>query len=323
MAQLTILLQVERCAFYLFNKKLKNKNMLIDFVVTIVIILFNALFFIFGVLADWFDVLVYDQATNIYSINNSSLAIVVTSIMVEVLAIYHGASRNLFSEIINTADQQGQINEGVRKIEAHLINYDRNTIEFNYLSAIESEVGISTKKIRNEIWVISNDFEEASDTPEGEELINAIINNLKTNVDYYYIIPSHCEREMKILCSKLKKRLSSKRKTTTSSFGNFRYILDPALDFIPTSYFDIIMYHKLTRVERLPDEDDLSDSEDSSQQYYAERSSQIYYCFSRINESDEYFYCKVEERDIWERMVNYAHDYKQKSAEQFKDGLKN
>ena len=301
----------------------KNRNILIDLIVTIVIIVFNAVFFIFGLLGDWFEVLVFDQATKIYSINNSSLAIVVTSIMVEVFAIYHGVSRNLFSEIINTTDQQGKINEGVRKIEAHLINYDRNTIEFNYLSAIESEVGISTKKIKNEIWVISNDFEEASDTPEGEELINAIINNLKTNVDYYYVIPSHCEKEIKILCSKIKRRLSNKRKTTPSSLGNFRYILDPALDFIPTSYFDIIMYLKLTRVERSTDEDRLTSEESSSQQYYAERSSKIYYCFSRINESDEYFYCKVEERDIWERMVNYAYEYKQKSADQFKDGLKN
>lgn len=256
------------------------------------------------------------SSTGIYSVDNAKLIGVIALTFFNIIAIYHnilkftidGQRTKIVESVhqyVNTIDQEGKISKGVvsvrnglKKIEVHLINYDCNTIAFSNLSAIEAEIGLSEQNIHNEIWVLTNNFEEAKSTQEGCELRAAIIANLNNQVDYYYIIPSSCQKEIEELGEKLKSDI----KTHTIS-GKFLYIVDDALDFIPTPYFDIIMYLKL------------------SSSGYKEDASQIFYCFSRNKSSDDCFYLQVIEADIRKSMMDRSEKYKQKHKKKFKSIL--
>lgn len=252
---------------------------------------------------------------NIYSIDNAKLIGVMALTFFNIITIYHNILKFMLNghrekivesvhQYVDKIDQEGKISEGVvsvrsglKKIEVHLINYDCNTIAFRNLSAIEAEIGISQQNIHNEIWVLTNNFEEIKSTPEGCELRNAIIANLSSRVDYYYIIPSLCEKEIKELGEKLKNDIHG------PISGKFLYTVDDALDFMPTPYFDIIMYLKL------------------SSSGYREDVSQIYYCFSRNQSSNDCFYLRVIESDIRKNMMDRTEEYKQKHKKKFKSIL--
>lgn len=252
---------------------------------------------------------------NIYSVDNAKLIGVVAVTFFNIITIYHNVLNFMLNgqrekivdsvhQYVDKIDQKGKISgdvvsvkDGLKKIEVHLINYDCNTIAFRYLSAIETQIGISEQNIHNEVWVLTNNFEEVKSTPEGCKLRDAIIKNLCNRVDYYYIIPSSCEKEIK----ELGVRLNSDDNENVKSYnGVFKYIVDDALDFIPTPYFDIVMYLKLS---------------DSG---YREDGAQIYYCFSRKQSSDDCFYLQVIEPDIRKNMIDGTEEYKQKHKKKFK-----
>lgn len=193
-----------------------------------------------------------------------------------------------------------ETSSGIGKIEAHLshylFNYDKESIAFSHLSAIEHEVGTTKPDTHNEIWVITNDFEENNDSNEVQELREAILSNLSTNVDYYYLVTESHEEEMKILAKKLSTDKAGRR-----IIGTFNYFVNNSFDFIPTPYYDIILYIKYG-----PNND------------YIESSSKFYYCFSRTPNDNIYFYQKVQEKEVWNRLTNYVKKYKEEHKDQQK-----
>lgn len=234
-----------------------------------------------------------EDGTYIYTISNSNLMIVMTQVIFSVIIIYHSIVSCAISEI----------KEGVKKVEVHLINYESDSIKFEYLSAIELKLGTHKQKIHNEIWILTNSFEENEDSSEGKELRAAILANLKTNVDYYYVVPESCIQSIKVLGEKLQSEQGSKKLT-----GNFYYIVDNTLNFIPTPYYDIIMYLKIG----------------PGQSGHAETSSQIYYCFSRSTESKDCFYLKIDrDRDeaTWDKLTKYVKKYRSEKASEFQELL--
>ena len=250
---------------------------------------------------------------NEYSINYGRYACFLGFVGYNILTIYHIFVKNAVRAIVSFFDQNakvredigsvrkdigfarkdiGSVREGIKKVEAHLINYDSNSIEFNYLSAIEAEVGVSKQSIHNEIWVLTNNFEESNDSEEAIELRTAIKNNLMSNVDYYYVIPKSHITDMNELVRKVKSELGYARPN-----GSLKYITDDALDFIPTAYFDVVMYFKITvETGRIDD------------------SSEVYYCFSRMSnipkKDEQFFYQKVKEKEIMDKLKKRTQEYK-------------
>lgn len=265
-------------------------------VLTAFLILVDILVLFVGYKIDSFQILKSTTDANgfiAYEISNSNLLFVIALCLINVLTIYHTiVSQELRTQLEKT-DKSGHVSEGIKKIEVHLLNYNSDTIAFAHLSAIEHEVGLNKQRIHNEIWILTNNFEEKNDTAEGKELRDAIIANLKTNVDYYYIIPSSRVDEIMQLRAKLRNQIG-KQKTN----GKFVYIVDDALDFIPTPYFDIVMYIKVAEGE----------------ESFAESSSQIYYCFSRSTKSEDCFYQKVDNTEIWTKMIDRTKEYKSKNG---------
>lgn len=143
---------------------------------------------------------------------------------------------------------------------------------------------------------MTNNFEENNDSPEGKRLRKAIISNLKTNVNYYYVIPPSASDDMNQLGIKLHSEIGQKKVT-----GTFQYIIDEALDFIPTPHFDIIMYLKIT----------------PGTEAAIESSSKIYYCFSKEVAPNKFYYIKVNSTEIWNRMKKYVKDYKENKISGF------
>ena len=235
-----------------------------------------------------------------YEISNSNLMIVIAVCVINLLAIYHIILEQSLHNQLTGIDKSGHLSEGIKKIEVHLMNYNSDTVAFEHLSAIELEVGLAKQKVHNEIWILTNSFEEKNDSKEGQELRDAIIENLKTNVDYYYVIPKSGVDEIEQLGEKLRSKIGTRKIN-----GKFQYIVDEALDFIPTPYFDIIMYIKVG----------------VGKKEFAESSSQIYYCFSRSTVSEDCFYQKVDSRDIWNKMVKRTKEYKEEKIGDFQSIL--
>ena len=274
-------------------KKLKIQRIFTTVLLTVVL---NAIILYVGYIMDLFPILattIKEDGTYIYTISNSNLMIVMTQVIFSVIIIYHSIVSCAISEI----------KEGVKKVEVHLINYESDSIKFEYLSAIELKLGTHKQKIHNEIWILTNSFEENEDSSEGKELRAAILANLKTNVDYYYVVPESCIQSIKVLGEKLQSEQGSKKLT-----GNFYYIVDNTLNFIPTPYYDIIMYLKIG----------------PGQSGHAETSSQIYYCFSRSTESKDCFYLKIDrDRDeaTWDKLTKYVKKYRSEEASEFQELL--
>ncbi len=270
-------------------KKLKIQRIFTTVLLTVVL---NAIILYVGYIMDIFPILattIKEDGTYIYTISNSNLMIVMTQVIFSVVIIYHSIVSCAISEV----------KEGVKKVEVHLINYESDSIKFEYLSAIEFELGTHKQKIHNEIWILTNSFEENEDSSEGKELRAAILANLKTNVDYYYVVPESCIQSIKVLGEKLQSEQGSKKLT-----GKFYYIVDNTLNFIPTPYYDIIMYLKIS----------------PGQSGHAETSSQIYYCFSRSTESKDCFYLKIDrDRDeaTWDKLTKYVKKYRSEKASEF------
>lgn len=246
---------------------------------------------------------------DVYSINYGRYACFLGLVGYNVLTIYHVFVKYAIRTITAFFDQNGNVrkeiasvSEGIKKVEAHLINYDSNSIEFNYLSAIEAEVGVSKQSIHNEIWVLTNNFEESNDSEEAIELRAAIKSNLMSNVDYYYVIPKSNRCDMQELARKLKNELG-KRKVN----GSLKYITDDALDFIPAPYFDVVMYFKI-----------------SVETGHIDDSSEVYYCFSRNalpNEEKRFFYQKVSENEVMEKLKRKTQAYKEDNSNNFINAL--
>lgn len=270
-------------------KKLKVKRISTGVLSAVVL---NVIILFIGYRMDNFPILattIKDDGTFTYTISNSNLMIVMTQAISSVVIIYH----SIVSCAIN------EVKEGVKKVEVHLINYGSDSIKFEYLSAIELELGTHKQKIHNEIWILTNSFEENEDSSEGKELRAAILANLKTNVDYYYVVPESCIQSIKILGEKLHSEQGSRKLT-----GKFRYIVDNTLNFIPTPYYDIIMYLKIG----------------PGQSGHTETSSQIYYCFSRSTESKDCLYLKIDrdkDEDTWKKLTEYVPEYKKVKKNEF------
>ena len=254
------------------------------------LVLFNIIVLLVSYKIDSFKILKCTEDTNgtsFYEISNSNLMIVIVICVINVLAIYHII---ISGTLITICDE-------VKKINFYFSNYDEGTISFKHLSEIELGVGLNNQNVHNEIWVVTNNFEEKNDSKEGQRLRDAIIANLKTNVDYYYVIPKSKIDEIEQLGDKLRSKIGTK-----PMIGKFQYIIDDALDFIPIQYFDIIMYIKITDGEKM----------------YAESSSQIYYCFSKNSILENCFYQRVDNVEIWNKLIKQTRDYKEKRIQQFK-----
>lgn len=270
-------------------KKLKVQRISTTVLLTVAL---NAIILYVGYIMDLFPILattINEDRTFTYTISNSNLMIVMTQVIFSVVIIYHSIISCAISEV----------KEGVKKVEVHLINYGSESIKFEYLSAIELELGTHKQKIHNEIWILTDSFEENEDSNEGKELRTAILANLKTNVDYYYVIPESCIQSIKILGEKLQSEQGTRKLT-----GRFRYIVDNTLNFIPTPYYDIILYLKIG----------------PGQSGHAETSSQIYYCFSRSTESKDCLYLKIDrdkDEDTWKKLTEYVSEYKKEKKSEF------
>ena len=270
------------------NKKLKSNK--IQIIISVVVAIFNIALVILGLCLDWLQILKFNGER--YYIDNTSLALLLLSVLVEIFSIYHIFHIKSIERQLKRLDEEGHTVSGLRKVEAHLINYNLDSVEFEYLSAIENEIGTHENTVQNEIWVITNNFEEGNDSLEGKELRNAIISNLKHNVSYYYIVPSALEEKMVLLFKKIKNELKG------NYTGQFKYIKDDALDFIPTPYFDIILYLK-------------------KKEEIIENSSTICYCFSQRNLSNKYYYSRVEDDITKARLYAYVKNYKKNSELSF------
>lgn len=270
-------------------KKLKVQRISTTVLLTVVL---NAIILYVGYIMDLFPILattIKEDGTFTYTVSNSNLMIVMTQVIFSVVIIYHSIISCVISEV----------KEGVKKVEVHLINYRSDSIKFEYLSAIEHEVGTHNQNIHNEIWILTDNFEENEDSNEGKELRAAILANLKTNVDYYYIVPESCIQSIRVLGEKLQSEKGSRKLT-----GKFRYIVDNTLNFIPMPYYDIIMYLKIGL----------------GQSGHAETSSQIYYCFSRSTESEDCLYLKIDrdkDEDTWNKLTEYVKEYKKEKKSKF------
>lgn len=267
----------------------KSKKFWIDLIATGALFLLDVAVFIFGMITDKFVILQYSDG--VYSVNNSALMVILTLVVVGILTIYHGCLLTSTWNIVKTVDENGIVNDGVNKIQAHLVNNYKNTIEYSELSDKEAEAGVNDKGVKSEIWVITNNFEETNDSDAGKKFRKAIIQNILCNSSYFYIIPKTGLGSVELLCSKLKKEMGNRKPSNV-----FFYIVDDTLDFIPAPYFDILLYIKRTPGGRL----------------YGESSSEIYYCFSRINEEDKYFYQSVDTVEEKMKLINYVKNYREK-----------
>lgn len=254
---------------------------------------------------------------SIYYINNSNLMIVVAICLLNILAIVQSISNHAIYNQLQQLDASGIVSTKISRIEAHLVNYDERTIAFELLSSIENDIGLKEPSVNNEIWILTNNFEEKEDSSEGKELREAIISNLKTNVNYYYIIPDASKDEFTQLCDKLHKNIAENK---TAIKGNFNYLVDERLDFIPSPLYDIILYIKVGTI---------------GETRYADSDSKIYYCFSKETDSKNCFYQEISrnvssENGIWklmmDKVIHYDHskfvsvelDNTEKIQEQFK-----
>ncbi len=240
--------------------------------------------------------LINENGAIYYEISISNFLIIITWVIVNTLSIYYGITTELFWVRFSQREANGALFEGLNRIEDHLINFDHDSIPFEKLADIERRIGATNRKISNEIWILTNNIEECHDSEEGRHLRQAIISNLKTNVNYYYVIPQSAVEDIEQLSTKL--RSKTKREQTS---GTFRYIVDDALDFIPTPYFDIVMYLKMTP--------GMADTIESS--------SEIYYCFSQETTSTECYYQAVKDRAIWLKMREYIKKYKNSKKSSF------
>lgn len=283
------------------HKLSKNTNMKHKLskntIITIIVLIVDLIVFVFGYSSGYFNIL-RQNAKSIYYIDNNSLGLFIALTMIAVLSLYH-TLHNLTTDIqMDQASKKVEtsISEQLGRVEAHLINYGEQSIEYNYLSSIENDIGANNSLINNEIWVITNDFEEQNDTSDGIKCRNAIISNLKSNVFYYYIVPQTKREDMEHLCFKIKETLAD------NYSGKFYYIFDDALDFIPTEYFDIVLYLKK-----------------GTDGKFVEKSDSIMcYCFSK--KSDKYFYTMVENENIRNQMFEYIKNYQ--VSHNFINGLK-
>lgn len=277
-----------------------NYSRLKAFLPLIIVLLIDFALLLIGYKIDSFNILQYEikeeQNSILYAISNSNLMIVMAICVINVLAIIQTVFNLSFISNLQEIDKGGEVHQELTKVERHLTDYDKHSIAFELLSEVESSIGVKEQKVHNEIWILTNNFEEAGTSEEAKQLRNAIISNLCTNVDYYYVIPKSKEEVIKELGGKLHQELGRKKPN-----GTFKYIIDDALEFIPTPYFDIDMY----LVKGIDDE-------------FIQDKSVIYYCFSRISESGDYFYRRVQketnEIEIWKRMTEYTKHYKEEHS---------
>lgn len=265
-------------------------------IITLIVLIADLIGFGFSYSSGFLNIL--KQNDESYYIDNNILGLFIALTMIAVLSLYH-TLHNLTTDIqLDQASYKVEtsINEQLGRVEAHLINYGEQSIEFNYLSSIENDIGANNSLINNEIWVITNDFEEQNDTPDGIKCRNAILSNLTSNVFYYYIVPQAKREDMEHLCFKIKETLND------NFSGNFYYIFDDALDFIPAEYFDIVLYLKKGKDGKFVEKSD----------------SIMCYCFSK--KSDKYFYTMVENENIRNQMFEYIKKYQ--VSHNFINGLK-
>ena len=274
------------------NGKSRRKVFLPLFIVVIL----DFVVLIIGYRIDSFEILstkvMEGSGSTLYAISNSNLMVVMAICLINVFAVVQTVFNWSFLSSIQDLDKGGEINRELTKVERHLTDFDKHSIAFELLSEVESSIGVKNNKVHNEIWILTNNFEEAGSSEEAKQLRKAIVSNLCTKVDYYYVIPKSKEDVIKELGRKLRKEIE--RKTTT---GSFMYIVDEALEFIPTPYFDIDMY----LAKGLDDE-------------FIQDKSVVYYCFSRLSDSGDYFYRRVQketnESEIWKGMTEYTKHYK-------------
>lgn len=265
-------------------------------IITLFVLIVDLIGFGFSYSSGYFIILKQDAQANYY-IDNTILGLFITLTIIAILSLYH-TLHNLTTDIqMDQASKKVEtsINEQLGRVEAHLINYGEQSIEYKYLSSIENDIGVNNNLINNEIWVITNDFEEQNDTPDGIKCRNAILSNLNSNVFYYYIVPQTKLEDMEHLCFKIKGTLSS------NYTGKFYYIFDDALDFIPAEYFDIVLYLKKGKNGKFIEKSD----------------SIMCYCFSK--KSDKYFYTMVENENIRNQMFEYIKKYQ--TSHNFINGL--
>lgn len=265
-----------------------NNIIKLNTIITLAVFAVDVLGFAFSYFTGHFNILIYNTEEKYYYIDTNLLGIFVAMTMIAVLSLYH-TLHNLTTDIqVNQASKKAEtkITEQLGRVEAHLINYGEKAIEYKYLSSIENDIGANDTLINNEIWVITNDFEEQNDTPDGINCRNAIVSNLYSNVLYYYIVPQTKREDMEHLCFKIKDALTSQYS------GKFYYIFDDVLDFIPAEYFDIVIYLK----------------KDKSGKFIEKSESIVCYCFSK--RSDNYFYTMVEDENIRNQMFEYIKNYR-------------
>ena len=283
---------------------------------------------------------VADQPDGIftYKINNANLIIIIAITLINVLAIYHIVSKAVFFHNLSSVDETGNISQGIDRINEHLINhnckqlsqiattvdsnkerlselvslaaerfgliedhlvnynYNEDTIMYSGLSDVEQRIGANNKNRHNEIWIITNNFEENSDSDAGKKVRTAMLDNLATNVDYYYIVSKRYVSKMEVLSKKLSLERGNRILT-----GNVYYFVNDDFNFIPTPYYDIVLYIIDDPENNIPIED----------------TSLFYFCFSQKTEAKKCYYQFVKSNsEVWERIKDAVIDYKTEHEKQ-------
>lgn len=264
-----------------------------SFLPLVLAIVADCVLLFFGYRVDSFIILNRDVSNGqiLYSISNSNLMIVVGICLLNILAIIQTVSNKSISHLVSA-----KIEKKFGRLEAHLINYDENTLPFDHLSAIEHEIGVREPSVSNEIWILTNNFAEKEDTGEGKELRNAIVSNIRTGVQYFYIIPPAAKEDFNQTCDKLRNNI---RGNPAIPNDRFLFYEDDGLDFIPAPYYDIILYIKVG---------------DPNGKRYADTPSKLYYCFSKETNSEYCYYQEISrtkkgEGEIWKNVMNKAVTY--------------
>ena len=220
-------------------------------------------------------------------------------ILIGVFSAYHAflipTIRTIIQEELKTTNSY--IEKADQKIE--VLN---NSIPYDSLDYIERSHGLQSKDVKNEVWIIANDLQEADQgSIAGENFLNTIYDNItKNNVFYYYILPdtrsSHLQIESFQNC--LKQLHSSKRRKLS---GNIYFRYDSSLVYlIPIDYFDIVLYIDC-------------DQYGEPISINGAKSYEGYQCYSKKNASNKYYYLPINS----ERVLDLRCQFKESSSEQF------
>jgi len=196
----------------------------------------------------------------------------------------------LENSFLKVQEQVLAISKDLKKSIDIRLKVFQNTIPFSELAEVEKRHGIDNDEVSNEVWVIANKLQEAEqDDPLGNLFLETILLNIKkNNVIYYYMLPNKEEAKLQIRSLKNMLSMYSKdRYHDHSSSGCLKVYFVENLDYyIASEYFDIVLYFDC--------------GPDGLPIYFGNKQGEGYYCFSDINQDNDYFYTEIKSDKVFQ-----------------------